>query len=343
MEYKSSMGNMGKKILVTGNEGYIGSVLVPKLQEHGWEVVGLDWGVFGDVEFVPRKGRPTTQISKDVRKVAKEDIEGVEAVIHLAALSDDPVGYLNPELTHEINYASSVKLAKLAKEAGVKRFLFSSSCSVYGNVPNGLAKEETVCKPQTPYAESKVLAEKEIAKLADDNFQPVFLRNATVFGVSPRMRLDLVVQSLAASGYVSGTIEILSDGLPWRPLVHIQDVAEAFCFFLEAPLDNMDNKLVNIGHKENNVQVKTIAETIQKVIPGMQVEIANKRPHDQRSYQVDFSKMYQFGFEPKWTLVAGIEEIYKAFQEKPLQKEDLESDAYITVKRYQKLLSKGAL
>jgi len=331
------------KVLITGNQGYIGSVLTEKLIARGHQVIGLDFGIFKDTQFIPRKAKLQLQIYKDIRDVNKEDLKGVEAVVHLAALCNDPLGNLKPEVTYEINYKASVNLAKLAKEVGVKRFLFSSSCSMYGVSGDSFVNEEAKFNPQTPYAVSKVKAEEEISKLADDNFSPIFLRNATAFGISPRMRLDLVVQNLVAYGYVSGVITILSDGLPWRPLVHVQDVADAFCLLLEAPREKIHNQAFNIGSKENNIQVKDIAEMVKSVLPDTKIEIKNENPSDNRSYRVDFSKLYSLGFKPKFTILDGIREICRVFKEINLTKEDFESSKYVTLKKYQELIELGKM
>lgn len=332
-----------KKILITGNEGYIGSVLAANLLEKNYEVVGLDFGLFKDVQFVPRKAKPHFQLYKDIRDVKLKDLEGIDAIIHLAALCNDPLGDLNPVATHEINYQASVNLAKLAKIAGVKRFLFSSSCSMYGISKEEFVTEEAVLNPQTPYAESKIKAENEISQLADRNFCPIFLRLTTVFGISPRMRLDLVVQNLVAYGYLFGIITILSDGTPWRPLIHVQDVAESFCFLLEAPFEKICNQSFNIGHKDNNVQIKTIAEMIKSVVPNTKTEIKNENLADTRSYKVDFSKIYSLGFNPRYTVLDGIKEIYETFKKNNFSQNDFESDKYITLKRYKKMIELGKM
>lgn len=324
-----------KKILVTGNEGYIGCVLTDKLMNNGYEVVGLDIGIFKDSKFVPRGKAPTNQLYKDIRQVEARDLRDVYAVVHLAGLSNDPLGSLNPELTYEINHKASVRLAKIAKEAGVKRLLFSSSCSIYGASDDKLVSEESEMDPKTPYADSKVKTEKDISCLADNNFTPIFLRNSTVFGVSPRMRLDLVVHNLLAHGYLNGVITVLSDGLPWRPLVHIEDVADAFCFLLEAPLGDVHNQAFNIGHKENNVQVKDIVEMAQKIMPNTIMELKNEAPSDARTYKVDFSKIYSLGFSPQHSVQDGVEEVYNTFRAINFSKDDFENDYYVTIKRYQ--------
>lgn len=334
---------MIKKILITGNQGYIGSVLTDKLIEKGYKIIGLDWGIFRNVEFIPKKYNPHAQIYKDIRDIKLEDLNGIDAVIHLAALCNDPLGNLNPLSTYEINYQATVKLANLAKQAGVKRILLSSSCSMYGISKQEFVSEEASLNPQTAYAKSKVKMEEDISKLAENNFSPIFLRNATVFGVSPRMRLDLVVQNLAAYGYLDGVITILSDGLPWRPLIHVNDVSQAFCFLLETPFEQVHNQAFNIGHKDNNLQIKTIAEMVKSIIPNTKIEIKNENPSDNRSYKVNFSKIYSLGFKPRWSVYEGIIEIYKTFKKIKFNKADFESDKYITLKKYQKMIASGQM
>ena len=332
-----------KTVLVTGNEGYIGSVLTRDLLEHGYHVIGFDSGIFRDVAFVPHERRPQHQITKDIRDAERADLEGVDAVVHLAALSNDPLGSLNPQATFSINHLATVRLAELARNAGVRRFLFSSSCSMYGVSEHDFVTEVAAFNPQTPYAEAKVAAERDLHGLADENFSPVYLRNATVFGVSPRMRLDLVVQNLVAYGYLFGTITILSDGTPWRPLVHVSDVAAAFRFFLELPRESVHDRAFNIGHQENNLQVSQIARLVQEVVPRTTVEIKNQSPTDNRSYRVSFERAYAAGYRPRFGVREGVEEIHRVFQRVSLSREDFESDAYITLKRYQRLMSEGLL
>jgi len=325
-------------VLVSGNQGYIGSVLVKKLVDAGYKVIGLDTGFFDSHKFVPELVKPHLQIKKDVRDVVVEDLEGIDAVIHLAAISNDPMGSLLPEITYDINHRGSVHLAQCAKAGGVKRFLFSSSCSMYGIAQEDLVSEEATFNPQTPYAESKVFAERDISKMADDYFAPVFLRNSTVFGVSPRMRFDLVVQNLAAYGYLDGVIRIMSDGTPWRPLIHIEDVSEAFCFLLKADRSAVFNQAFNVGNKENNIQVKTIAEYVKDVIPNTTIEINDSNQDDSRSYKVDFSKIYNLGFAPKWSVLNGVQELYETFKKIDFTVEQFVSDDFIRLRKYKRLL-----
>lgn len=332
-----------RKILVTGNQGYIGSVLTRKLREYGNNIIGLDAGIFRDAVFGSPRMPPHQQIYKDIRDITIHDLEGIDSVIHLAALSNDPLGHLKPEITYDINWRASVRLAQTAKAAGVRRFLFSSSCSLYGAAGDVSVTEEAACQPQTPYAESKVYAERDIKRLADDNFCPVFLRNATVFGISPRLRLDLVVQDLSIRGYLDGIITILSDGTPWRPLIHIEDVSDAFIFFLEAPHHSVCAQAFNVGRKENNVQVREIAAMVQDAIPGTRVEIRNENPSDARSYRVDFSKLYALGFRPRYLVGDGITEVIAAFKHANMSQYDRVNDHYTTLTRYQNLIAQGKL
>lgn len=331
------------KVLITGNEGYIGSVLAPKLVKAGYEVVGLDIGIFKNAEFVPRSIEKFTQIYKDIRDVIADDLFGFDAIIHLAALSNDPLGELNPKVTFDINYRATIELAKNAKKAGVSRFLFSSSCSMYGVANDGLVSESASFDPQSAYAKAKVLAERDLLLLADDFFSPVFLRNATVFGISPRMRLDLLVQNLVAYGYLNNVVTILSDGKPWRPQLHIEDVADAFMFFLTLPRNVVSGQAYNIGRNDNNLQIKDIAQMIQRAIPEASLEIKNQNPSDTRSYKVDFSKLGSLGFVPKKSVPSGIEEILSTFKKIDFSHDHFSSDKFVTIKRYQKMIKEGVL
>lgn len=332
-----------KRILVTGNEGYIGSVLTRKLLERGYEVVGIDTGIFRDARFGSPRMPPHRQIYKDIRDVTAQDFEGIDAIIHLAALSNDPLGHFKPEITYDINWRASVRIAKLAKQARVKRFLFSSSCSLYGVAGDAPVTEEAALRPQTPYAESKVYAERDIKPLGDEHFCPIFLRNATVFGISPRLRLDLVVQDLSMRGYLNGVITILSDGTPWRPLVHIEDVSSAFIFFLEAPREKVFAQAFNIGKQENNIRVSEIADMVHNALSGTCVKIKNENPLDTRSYRVDFSKLYALGFLPRHSVADGIAEVVSAFTYARISQHHQENDHYHTLSRYQNLIAQGKL
>ena len=255
------------RLLLTGHRGYIGTILAPELVRRGYDVVGLDSGLFEECDFgPPPEAIPT--ISKDIRDVTAADLEGFAAVLHLAGLSNDPLGSLNPRLTFEINHEASARVARLAKEAGVKRFVFSSSCSTYGAAGDDLITEDAEFRPVTPYGESKVLAERDIAALADDDFCPVFLRNATAYGVSPRLRFDLVLNNLVAWAMATGLVYLKSDGTPWRPIVHIEDIANAFIAALEAPVETVWNGAFNIGRTSENYRISELAEIVRQTVPG---------------------------------------------------------------------------
>jgi len=316
------------------------------LQEHSYKVLGLDCNYYHECELYPSKIRPFKQIVGDIRDVSEKDLEGVTAIIHLAALSNDPVGELNPSLTHEINCLASVKLARLAKKMGIKRYMFSSSCSLYGiAADNKPLTEEGKLNPITAYAKSKVEAEKEISKLADDNFHPVFMRNATVYGLSPNLRLGLVVNNLTASAYLTGKVAIMSDGTPWRPLVHIEDFCRAFLAVLEAPLEKIHNQVFNVGINEENSQVKDIASQVEKIVDNCQVEILNKTGSDERTYRVDFSKIKDTlsEFKPIWNLKKGIAELYSAYQDFALTQKDFQSPKYFRLRQIKYLLESKKL
>ena len=319
---------MEKNILVTGNTGYIGTLMTKFLQEHSYKVIGLDYKYYEGCDFYPLNVRPFKQIVKDIRDISEKDIEGATAIIHLAALSNDPLGEINPSLTHKINCIASVKLAKLAKTLGIPRFIFSSSCSLYGIAPDDKPLiEEGELNPITAYAKAKVESEREISKLADDNFHPVFMRNATVYGVSPSLRLDLVVNNLIAWAYYTGKVTIMSDGTPWRPIIHVEDLCRAFLAVLEAPIEKIHNQAFNVGINEENYQIKDIGQQVGKIVPNSHVEILNKTGADERTYRVDFSKIKEAlpQFKPAWNLQKGISELYQAYKNFGLTLRDFES------------------
>src|SRR6266487_4583866 len=261
------------RILVTGHNGYIGTVMAPLLRVEGHDVVGLDSDLFEGCNF----GNPSPDvpcIRKDLRDIQASDVEGFDAIIHLAGLSNDPLGDLNPTLTYEINHAASVRLARLAKEGGIPRFLFSSSCSTYGAAGEDMVNEEAVFNPVTPYGHSKVLVEQDVAKLADSEFSPTFLRNATAYGMSPRLRFDLVLNNLVAWAFTTGRVYIKSDGTPWRPIVHIEDISRAFIAVLHAPREVVHNQAFNVGCTRENYQISELAEMVKKEVPGCRIEYA---------------------------------------------------------------------
>ena len=333
------------KVLITGHDGYIGSVMAPVLQAAGHEVVGVDTYFYSDERYEARR-HGFLNLHKDVRDFVPEDFEGFDAVVHLAALSNDPLGELNPELTHEINYQASLQMAKLAKEAGVQRCLFASTCSVYG-VANQeeLATEESPLQPLSAYAVSKIRSEEGLAKLADDGFSPVYLRMATVYGWSPRFRSDLVLNNLACWAQVSGEIRILSDGTPWRPAVHVGDVANAYAAALAAPREAIHNQAFNVGVNEENYQVRDLAAIVHEAFPGSQVTYAEGGRPDPRSYRVDFGKIQRCipAFKPVWNARRGAEELRSAFESAGLRQEDVAGPKYVRLAALKALLAEGQL
>lgn len=343
-----NMGQMKPGVLITGNTGYIGMVMVRCFKKASYGTVGLDSDLYRkSFFFFPGDdAKPEKQIIKDIRHVSGEDLEGVDAVIHLAGLSNDPLGELNPGLTDEINRASTVRLARLAKSRGVKAFIFASSCSIYGISSADFAiGENGELRPLTAYAKAKVAAELGVAELADDNFHPVFMRNATVYGLSPKMRLDLVVNNLAAWAYLKNEIAIMSDGTPWRPIVHIEDLCRAFKTVLEADPEKTHCQAFNIGANEENYRIRDIAGKIGKAVPTARIKILNEMGSDERSYKVDFSKFKNTFTEFRWlwNLERGITELMNAYKRHGLSKDDFESDKYFRVKTIKSLIKSGRL
>ncbi|MGP3917554.1 NAD-dependent epimerase/dehydratase family protein [Nonomuraea sp. 10N515B] len=304
------------RVLVTGHQGYLGTVMVPALVAEGHDVVGLDSGLFAECVLGPLPADPPG-FAVDLRDVAAEHVAGFDAIVHLAALSNDPLGALAPELTYDINHHASVRLARLARDAGVKRFLYASTCSVYGaSGGDGLVGEDAPLRPVTPYAESKVRVEDDLAELADDDFSPVFMRNATAFGFSPRLRADIVLNNLVGHALLTGTVKVLSDGTPWRPLVHTQDIARAFALALTAPREAVHGKAFNVGTEENNVTVADIAGEVVAAVPGAELAITGEAGADPRSYRVDFSRVRAAlpGYQAAWTIKAGAGELVDAYR-----------------------------
>jgi len=335
-------------ILITGNTGFIGPIMTGLAKAWGHTVTGLDVGYFRD--NVP-PGRadiaPDRQIWRDVRDVRIEDIDGVEAIIHLAGLSNDPMGALNAQLTYDINLDSTIRLARLARRAGVGRFVFASSCSIYGAAGDSPAPldETAPFNPVSAYAVSKVKAEEGLAALADDTFSPVFMRNATAYGVSPRTRFDLVLNNLAGWAYAARSVKVMSDGTPWRPLVHIEDISRAALCAAAAPRAAVHNAAFNIGRDDANYQVRDIALAVQGAFPDATLDITGETGGDSRSYRVSFDKALSAlpGFEPRWTLDMGVEEIARFLREGGLGDQAFDSRLFIRLKQLQHLMDSGAV
>lgn len=322
------------KVLLTGIDGYIGTVLGQELIKQGHDVTGLDTGYYSDAWLYEMPGFQKPEvIIKDIRNVVKEDLEGIDAVVHLAELSNDPLGQNDPEVTYQINHIGTKNLATLAKQSGVKRFIYFSSCSVYG-ASDKIAFETSSTNPLTAYAKSKVLNEQYLQSVADGNFSPVIFRNATVYGASPRLRLDLVVNNLSGLAYTTGEIEMDSDGTPWRPLVHILDVCQAVLIALRTPIQQMHNQIVNVGDTNSNYQIKDIAEIINKTFPGCSVSL-NKNGTDKRNYRVNFDKIKTVlpGFSCKYDVAKGAKELLDVFTKVNLTKEDFASRNYTRLKQ----------
>lgn len=331
------------RVLVDGDRGYIGAVLVPFLQRAGHEVVGLDIGWYDGCDFGPQP-LDYQQRTGDIRDIDPSDLIGFDAVVHLAAISNDPIGHLNPDATYSVNTQGAVAMARAAKRAGVPRFLFSSSCSLYGAAGDRPVDENAAFNPVTPYGRSKILAEQEIGRLADTDFSPTYLRNATAYGSSPRLRADIVVNNLTGTAYTRGEVRLQSDGSPWRPLVHVEDISRAFLAALEAPRADIHDQAFNVGRDEDVLQIRTVATMVAQH-SGAPVTFAEGAGPDARNYRVDFSKIGRTlpAFRPAWTVPDGIREIWTDAGDRGLTAVDFEGERFVRLKRIQRLAADGAL
>jgi nucleoside-diphosphate-sugar epimerase len=332
------------RVLVTGHDGYIGAVVTPVLLQAGHEVTGLDLGLFSHVTFGPPPPDVPT-LRMDVRDVSASDVTGFDAIVHLAALSNDPLGSLSPAATDEVNHVATIRLAAAAREAGVERFAFSSSCSLYGAAGDDLLDETAAFSPITPYAQSKVLAERGLSRLAGDDFSPTFLRNATAYGVSPRLRGDLVLNDLVGVACTSGEVLIRSDGTPWRPLIHVEDIARAFVAVLEAPRELVHDEAFNVGQTGENYRIRDLGAIVEEVVPDSRVVYAPGGGPDRRAYRVSCEKIRRVlpGFRPQWTARRGAEQLHAAFVEHGLTLEALGGPQFVRLERIRQLQAQGLL
>jgi nucleoside-diphosphate-sugar epimerase len=333
------------KVLVTGHHGYIGSVMVPLLLETGHEVVGLDTGFYEACGFGDGL-QEVASVRLDLRDIEPRHLEGVEAVVHLAALSNDPLGDLDRQLTYDINHGASVRLARAARRAGVERFLFASSCSLYGASGSDIPlTEDAPFNPVTPYGESKILVEQDVSTLATDSFSPVFFRNATAYGVSPYLRVDIMVNNLVGYAVTTGEVLIKSDGSPWRPLVHVEDISRAFVAVLATDRQRTHNQAFNVGVSDENFRVREVADMVESVVTGSRAQFADGASPDARDYRVDFTKIQRVvpDFRPRWTVRKGVEELYEAYRRFGLAADDFLGGRYVRLAEIKRLQAQDRL
>ena len=326
------------KILVTGTEGYLGCLLAPELLRRGHQVVGVDTGYYKNGWLFNGLDATSYTLAKDIRQVTEGDLEGVDAIVHMAELSNDPLGQLAPDVTYKVNHAGSVHLAQLAKKSGVERFVYMSSCSVYG-VADGVVDETSPINPQTAYAECKTMVERDLAPMADDNFSPTFMRNATAYGASPRMRFDIVLNNLSGLAWTTKKIAMTSDGTPWRPLVHGLDIAQSIICAVEAPREAVHNQVFNVGATEHNWTVREIAETVGRVFPGCEVTFG-EAGGDNRSYKVNFDKIASQlpGYASQWDVERGARQLFDVFTAIDLDPETFTGRGHTRLKQLEHLI-----
>jgi nucleoside-diphosphate-sugar epimerase len=338
-------GASDMNILVTGNNGYIGSMLTNLLLEKGYGVTGLDTNYYLGCEFNSLNYPQLKQINKDIRAVTKKDLENIDAVIHLAALSNDPLGELDVKLTYEINYEATVKLANLAKASGIRRFIYASSCSMYGIAGTESVTEDSPLAPVTSYAISKVKSEEALSKMADDDFSPVFLRASTAYGIAPMLRCDLVVNNLVGWAYTTGKIRIMSDGTPWRPAIHVEDLGRAYIACVECQNEIVHNQAFNVGQNRENYQIKEMADIVKRIVPGCEVEYTYEHGSDSRTYKVSFDKISKKlkGFSPRWDVEKGVRQLYEAYKTHGLTIAEFNGNKYIRLNKLKELMQKKTI
>lgn len=332
------------RVLVTGHKGYIGTILVPMLQEHGHSVIGIDSDLYRNSTYGTPPS-PVEEIIKDVRDIELADLDGVEAIVSLAALSNDVLGDLNPDVTYEINHQASVRLAEMAKDLGIRRYIFASSCSMYGAAGDKILDETAEFNPVTAYATSKVWVERDVSQMASDNFSPTFMRNATAYGVSPRIRFDVVLNNLSAWAYTTGKVHMKSDGTPWRPVVHIEDISRAIIAALKSPREVIHNLAVNVGINSENYQIRELADFVRQTIPDCEISFADDASPDLRNYRVNFDKYESTfpDFKLQWNALDGAHSIYESYQRFGLEKDEYEGPKYKRIAQLKSLIASGQL